>query len=344
MKRLNDNDSVILNNYHKAIQYYHEHKRRILTERMFWLFIIILSLSVDYALSYAFFESIYRNELGVIPADLIWPVRFKACLGLSVVILLKYTIQILPKVMQKVVFIGVFILLPFVIINIGKAQIYPPLYKFVQSEYKTDNNARSAFREWMGTAQGQNQQTNTISPEEKSIETAFGKYAFLIHAKWYSMAFLCFSLAGAVAMINLSITNKKAGKLSIAKHVISRYNDLEHLEEQIQKYENDKISLNNSRGMLYRAAKEEVLSAYSCGIRKLKTQLNKLIIFGEKHRAFSIYSIWQIRRQRNIYAMNIEDTKRLIREAEDSLHNIRLGSDVVDIGFDQDNIELGSGN
>ncbi len=111
MKRLIDNDSIILDNYHKAIQFYHEHKGRILSERLFWYFIIILALSVDYALSYGFFTTLTRDEFGAIPEDLKWAVRFKACLGLSTVILLKYTLQILPKVVQKVVFICVFILL-----------------------------------------------------------------------------------------------------------------------------------------------------------------------------------------------------------------------------------------
>ncbi len=56
----------------------------------------------------------------------------------------------------------------------------------------------------------------------------------------------------------------------------------------------------------------------------MKARLHDLIIYSEKHKAFSGYSFLQIRRVKGIYVLNIEETKELINNAEESMQNIRL--------------------
>jgi hypothetical protein len=179
---------------------------------------------------------------------------------------------------------------------------------------------------WLGVEENELSQSDQdlASNNENNIDESIGKNAFIKSAKWYRSAFILFSFLGLVAIIHMKKTITVVGNLSRAKRVVKRYKLLERCEQLIQGHENDFQCLRDNRKMLYRAAQEEVLAAFTCGLRLLKTRLNKLVIYGEKNDAFSVYSLWQKSRPIRIDPMNIEETTEIIRIVEESLLEIML--------------------
>jgi len=325
-----DIKSVIEDNYQKAINYLKTNEKMLYFLCGFWCVVFVGAMLVDYGLSYDFFSQLARNDIGVVPDDLIFMVKLNACLGLSIVLLLEYSYKRLSMGIQMLVFWILFFMILFALWNIGGAQIFPLLNDYVQNEYTTEEIQNDTFREWMGVSGGKAAQTEGTFPEDAMLDESIGKKGFIKNAKWYRTAFLFFSFVGLVAIINISLNAKKLGQLSRAKYIAGQYRLREQLEIQIKAYESDIQLMEDNRENLYRAAKEEVLAAYTCGLRFLKARLHDLIIYSEKNKAFSGYSFLQIRRVKGLYVLNIEETKELIKNAEESLGKIWLGPDKSD--------------
>ena len=127
MKKKNEIESIVADNYQKAINYLKTNGWRPYYLFGFWCAVFVIAMLVDYGLSYDFFSRLARNEYGNIPDDLTNIVRIKACLGLSFVLLLEYSFQWLSRGIQKLVFWTLFCLILIALWNIGGAQIFPLL-------------------------------------------------------------------------------------------------------------------------------------------------------------------------------------------------------------------------
>ena len=319
-------ESFIADNFQKANDYLKSHGWFPYFLLGFWSLVFIIAAFVDYGLTYDFFHNLAKNEYGIVPEELLFMVQLKAFLGTSIVLLLEYSFFQLSWAVRRLTFWCLFILILFALWNIGGAQILPLLDDYVMNEY-TEEVSNDAFSEWLGVEEkelAQSDQELDSDDENKSIDESIGKNAFVKNAKWYRSAFMLFSFLGLVAIIHIKKTIHIVGNLAKAKRVVKRYKLLERSEQLVQGHENDFHCLKDNKKMLYRAAQEEVLAAFTCGLRLLKTRLNKLIIYGEKNDAFSVYSLWQKSRPIRIDPMNIEETKAIIRLAENSLQNINL--------------------
>ena len=318
-------DLVIVDNNHKAQEYIKNHRSFPYFVMGFWSIVFGISVIVDYSISFDFFYNLAMNDLGEVPRDLLKMVYAKAFLGLSVIILLKASFVMLPRIIQKLVFIGLFFLAVIVSINLGKAQVYSMLYKYCQSNYSVENGKADDFKKWIGAADDQAGADKVEKNKSAEyLEQNLGMIEFVKAAKWYKMAFPLFAFLGLVAVLRLTIMSKVVGTLSRARHVASRYQLLMRSEQLYHGFKNDLQCLKKNRKFLYRAAQEEVRAAYICGLRLLQKRLHELIIYGEKNDVFSVYSFWQINRIKGLIGMNIEDTKKIIGKAEESLRNIKL--------------------
>mgnify|MGYP003970145117 CR=1 FL=1 len=319
-------ESAIADTFQKAVDYLKSHGWFPYFLLCFWSVVFVIAAIGDYGLSYDFFYNLAKNEFGIVPEELLHMVQLKAFLGTSIVLILECCFYYLSRAVQRLTFWCLLILILFALCNIGGAQIYPLLDNHIQSEYP-EESSNNAFDELFGVGTEdpvKTEQEPVIEDGNSSIEESVGKHAFIKSAKWYRFAFLLFSFLGVVAIINMKKIVKVIGNLARAKQVVDRYRLLERCNQHLQGHDNDLQCLRDNKNILYRAAQEEVLAAFTCGLRYLKTQLHNLIIYGEKNDDFSVYSFWQVIKWKWLYAMNIDATKDIIQKAEESLHNIRL--------------------
>ncbi len=325
-------DSVIADNYHKALNYLKAHGWFPYIAMVFWTVVFIVSVIVDYSISFDFFYHLGMNELGEVPPELLKIIYAKAFLGLSFIVLLKASFVMLHRNFQYLVFLCLFFVCVIVSINIGKAQIYPMIYDHAGSKYAVADGSVDAFSEWIGETEEKTvSDDNDNDDSVEFLEDQLGMISFVKASKWYSMAFPLFAFMGLVAVLQLSKVSKVVGTLSRARHYVSRYQLLERSEQVIGDTISIEQCLVENRQTLYRAAQEEVRAAYSCGLRLIQKRLNDLIVYGEKNDDFSVYSYWQIIKMKWLYGMNINDTKKIIMKAEESLANIKL----IEIGDEE---------
>ena len=239
MNKNGDIESIVEENYQNAINYLKTNEKTLYFLCGFWCVVFVGAMLVEYGLSYDFFSQLARNDIGVVPDDLIFMVKLKACLGLSIVLLLEYSFKRLSRGIQRFVFWGLFCMILFALWNIGGAQIFPLLNDHVQNEYATEEIQNVAFSEWMGVSGEKVDQTEETFPENAVLDESIGKKGFIKNAKWYRTAFLFFSFVGLVAIINIAKNAKKIGQLSRAKYIVGQYRLREQLEIQIKAYEND---------------------------------------------------------------------------------------------------------
>jgi hypothetical protein len=213
MKKNKNTDSIITDNYQRAIHYLKANRWRLNFLRGFWCAIFLGAMLVDYGLSYDFFSRLARNELGVIPDDLLFTVKLKSCLGLSIVLLLEYSFQWFSKGFHKLLFLSLFCMILIALWNIGGAQIFPLLNDHVQNEYTTEETTSDVFSKLIGISPENTDQIKEASPNEAKLEKSIGKEGFIKSAKWYRIAFLFFSFVGLVAILNLAQNEKKAEQL-----------------------------------------------------------------------------------------------------------------------------------
>ncbi|MFC1606865.1 hypothetical protein ACFL47_02750 [Candidatus Latescibacterota bacterium] len=318
-------ESAIADTHHKAIDYINSHGWFPYFLLCFWCLVFVMAALVDYGLTFDFFYNIAKDDFGIVTAKSLSSIRLKACLGTSVVLVLECCFYYLSRAVRRFMFWCLFILIPFVLWNIGGAQVLPLLDNHVQNEY-TEESSNDAFSDWLRVDSEDPEQSDKepVRDDDTFIEESIGKQAFIKNAKWYRTAFLLFSFLGLIAIIKMKKIVDVIGNLARAKRVVNRYRLLERYGQNIQSNENDIRCLEDNKNILYRAAQEEVLAAFTCGLRLLKTRLNKLIIYGEKNNAFAEYSLWQKKGPVRVNPMNIEETKEIIKIAENSMQNIRL--------------------
>ncbi|MBT4483464.1 MAG: hypothetical protein HOC71_07285 [Candidatus Latescibacteria bacterium] len=318
-------DSIIADNYHKALNYLKAHGWFPYIVMGFWTMVFIVSVIVDYSISFDYFYHQKMNDFGEVPPELMKIIYAKACLGLSFIVLLKASFVMFHRNFQYLVFLCIFFVCVIVSINIGKAQIYPVIYDNAKAKYADADGSADAFSEWISETDkkpGKDENDNNDSTE--FLEDQLGMISIVKASKWYAFAFPLFAFMGLVAVLQLSKVSKVVGTLNRARHYVSRYQLLERSEQVIGGTNSTEQCLVKNRQILYRAAQEEVRAAYSCGLRLIQKRLSDLIVYGEKNEAFSIYSFWQKYKPIRIHPMNIEETKEIIRKAEESLDNIKL--------------------
>ncbi len=313
--------SLVYQNYSDAQQLLKQNGKRPQWFVFLWVLCLIISLAADYVLSYDFFRKLAENDLGEVPADLVFMIPFKAMLSLGVALLLKATFYLLPKLVRRFVFYGLFVLLVFVLLNVGAAQINPLIYDQVIREYQpvveTDQ-----FESWLGIGETETGENNLLT-DESSDEPDYvkiGRDEFIHSAKWYNKAFLIMSFLGVISLGGISKNQKLIGKLNQAKHVTDRFKEMQAAQQQIILCDGEIQSCKNNQNLLCRLVQESVIQEYLTGLRECEMLVNEEVMGFNSYKDTS--SMRSKLFNRNQGFIDVEMTEEKIKLAKQSIKQL----------------------